>query len=61
MAVDTMGHLPALHVTPADEHDRAAVGALAGGRRTPRATASRWPMWTRRFASGESVWATPAR
>ena len=30
MAVDTLGHLLALHVTPADENDRAAVGALAG-------------------------------
>ncbi len=29
MAVDTMGHLLALHVTPANEGDRAAVGALA--------------------------------
>ena len=29
MAVDTMGHLLALHVTPANKGDRAAVGALA--------------------------------
>jgi len=29
MAVDTMGHLLALHVTPANEGDRAAVAALA--------------------------------
>ncbi|MBA2716975.1 MAG: IS5 family transposase [Propionibacteriales bacterium] len=29
MAVDTLGHLLALHVTPANEGDRAAVGALA--------------------------------
>jgi transposase len=29
MAVDTLGHLLALHVTPADENDRAAVGMLA--------------------------------
>ena len=29
MAVDTLGHLLALHVTPADENDRAAVSALA--------------------------------
>ncbi len=29
MAVDTLGHLLALHVTPADEQDRAQVGALA--------------------------------
>src|SRR5262249_39938419 len=28
-AVDTLGHLLALHVTPADEQDRAQVGALA--------------------------------
>ena len=28
LAVDTMGHLLALHVTPANENDRAAVGAL---------------------------------
>ena len=30
MAVDTLGHLPALHVTAADEQDRAQVGELAG-------------------------------
>jgi transposase len=30
MAVDTLGHLLALHVTPANEDDRAAVGHLAG-------------------------------
>ena len=29
IAVDTMGHLLALHVTPADEQDRAQVAALA--------------------------------
>jgi transposase len=29
MAVDTLGHLLALHVTPADEQDRAQVGILA--------------------------------
>lgn len=29
MAVDTLGHLLALHVTPANEGDRAAVSALA--------------------------------
>lgn len=29
-AVDTLGHLLALHVTPADEQDRAQVGELAG-------------------------------
>ncbi len=29
LAVDTMGHLPALHVTPANENDRVAVDALA--------------------------------
>ena len=29
MAVDTLGHLLALHVTPADEQDRAQVGKLA--------------------------------
>ena len=28
-AVDTLGHLLALHVTPANEQDRAQVGALA--------------------------------
>ena len=28
-AVDTLGHLLALHVTPADEQDRAQVGELA--------------------------------
>jgi transposase len=30
MAVDTLGHLLALHVTAADEQDRAQVGKLAG-------------------------------
>ena len=29
MAVDTLGHLLALHVTPADEQDRDQVAALA--------------------------------
>src|SRR5205085_7118879 len=29
MAVDTLGHLLALHVTPADEQDRARVAVLA--------------------------------
>jgi transposase len=29
MAVDTLGHLLSLHVTPADEQDRAQVGELA--------------------------------
>jgi transposase len=29
MAVDTLGHLLALHVTPANEQDRAQVGQLA--------------------------------
>jgi transposase len=29
LAVDTLGHLLALHVTPADEQDRAQVGKLA--------------------------------
>jgi transposase len=29
LAVDTLGHLLALHVTPADAQDRAQVGALA--------------------------------
>jgi hypothetical protein len=30
MAVDTLGHLLALHVTPANFDDRAEVGKLAG-------------------------------
>jgi transposase len=29
IAVDTLGHLLALHVTPANEQDRAQVGELA--------------------------------
>jgi hypothetical protein len=29
LAVDTLGHLLALHVTPANEQDRAQVGELA--------------------------------
>ena len=31
LAVDTLGHLLTLHVTPADEQDRAQVGNLAAG------------------------------
>jgi transposase len=31
LAVDTLGHLLALHVTPANEQDRAQVGELAAG------------------------------
>ena len=34
MAVDTLGHLLALHVTPANEQDRAQVGTLAGAVQT---------------------------
>lgn len=31
LAVDALGHLLTLHVTPADEQDRAQVGKLAAG------------------------------
>jgi len=31
VAVDRLGRLPALHVTPADEQDRAQVGGLVRG------------------------------
>jgi len=34
-AVDTLGHLLALHVTPADVGDRAAVARLAAGPPSP--------------------------
>jgi len=32
MAVDTFDHLPALHVTPADEQDRSQVGKRSQAR-----------------------------
>lgn len=43
-AVDTLGHLLALRVTPADEQDRAQVGELASQviqSRQPRVVANR--------------------
>ena len=47
LAVDTLGHLLALHVTPANADDRAEVGRLAKAVRRPPARASSWPMSTR--------------
>jgi hypothetical protein len=29
MSVDTLGHLPAIHMTPADEQDRSQVAEMA--------------------------------
>ena len=51
LAVDTLGHLLALHVTPADAEDRGEVGRLARRSRRRRGGASRWP---------SSIRATPA-
>ena len=42
-AVDTLGHLLALHVSPADEQDRQQVGELAGAvQEATEPRASRW-------------------
>ena len=48
MAVDTLSHMLALHVTPASARDRGEVERLARVpyRRSP-ATRSSWPGWTR--------------
>ena len=46
-AVDTLGHLLALHVTPADEQDRAQVGELAGRCSRSRRRMWSWPTWIR--------------
>ena len=51
-AVDTLGHLLALRVTPATEQDRAQVGALAEAVQGPPASRWSWRTWTG---------ATPAR
>ena len=53
-AVDTLGHLLVLHVTPATADDRAGVGKLAPPCRTRPATTSKWPSWT----SGPQRWST---
>ena len=47
MAVDTLGHLLALHVTPADVGDRTAVKRLAPTSKMRPATASSWPTSTK--------------
>ena len=53
VAVDTLGHLLALHVTPADQQDRAQVGVLAEAVQDGhRGVGSSWRTWTK---------ATPAR
>jgi hypothetical protein len=43
MAVDTLGHLLAVHVTPANEQERAQVREVCGGCRRSRAAQSSWP------------------
>jgi transposase len=52
MAVDTLGHLLALHVTPADVGDRMAVKRLVADIQDATGAMSSWPTSTR---------ATPAR
>lgn len=43
MAVDTLGHLLAVHVTPADEQERAQVQRLCEEYSRPRAARYNWP------------------
>ncbi len=57
-AVDTLGHLLALHVTPANEQDRAQVGVLtkavqeaANRSSSPTSTPSRRSCWPGCFSS----------
>ena len=45
IAVDTLGHLLALVVTPANEQERAQVDALPNRSRKPPSKAWNWPMW----------------
>jgi transposase len=47
MAVDTLGHLLTLHVTAADEQDRAQVEQLAQAFSRSRAITSKSPSWTK--------------
>ncbi len=47
IAVDTLGHLLALTVTPADGGDREQVAALAEKCSRSPAPRCSWPMWTR--------------
>jgi transposase len=47
LAVDTLGHLLALHVTPANAEHRAQVGRWPKRCRRPPAAAWTWPMSTR--------------
>ena len=42
-AVDTLGHLPALHVTSADEQDRAQVERLVAEGNASRKRTCSWP------------------
>lgn len=46
-AVDALGQLLALHVTPANEQDCAQIGQLIKAVRRPRVGACSWPTWTR--------------
>jgi len=47
MAVDTLGHLLALHVTAADEQDRAQVEQLAQAVKRAPAKRWKWPLSTK--------------
>ena len=47
LAVDTLGHLLALHVTPADAQDRAQVGRLAAAVQAETGERWSWPSSTR--------------
>ena len=46
-AVDTLGHLLALHLTPATEKDRVRVSALAKAVQEATGESVDWPTWTR--------------
>jgi hypothetical protein len=46
-AVDTLGHLLALHVTPANEQDRSQVAELAEAVQEATGESVEWPTWTR--------------
>lgn len=52
LAVDTLGHLLALHVTPATTDDRAEVGRLTAAVQDATGERLNWPSWTK---------ATPAK
>ncbi len=58
LAVDTLGHLLALHVTPASENDRAAVAELARAVQDATGESVPWPMSTK--AHGQAASPGPA-